>query len=499
MPYLGKTPSQATRQRYYKTASGGETSISGTMTTGGTLTFNDGEFVDVKLNGVSLVAGTDYNTTTANTIGGLSALSANDQVEIIVYDTFSVFGGNVDGDFNLNNGTMTLTRDDNDPQLIIKSTDADASVGPEIELFRDSASPADSDAVGQIQFLGKNDAAETILYGEIDAFIRDASDGTEDGEVRINVMRGGTSREALSLGQSDVVFNEGGEDVDFRIESDDSTHCFFLQGSDGRIALGASDPQGNLQIGGSTVDADNKLVFGKSVTTSQSFFPVIQQASHDGAGSDLALGATSSSGKIRFFTGASSASATLGASSNAERMNIDSSGNVNINDGNLVISTSGHGIDFSATSNAGNSASMTAELLDDYEEGTWTPTAQTDSGNAASLGSVSGLYTKIGRMVFLRASIANIDVTGSGVTSSEPLRIGGLPFTCDGSFTLGAAVSDNITLQGSRTQLNSQANTAEYITFTQSGGSSSETTTDHGDIDATTSDIFFSISYFSNQ
>jgi len=108
MPYLGKTPSQATRQRYYKTASGGETSISGTMTTGGTLTFNDGEFVDVSVNGVALVAGTDYNTNTANTIAGLSALSANDQVEIIVYDTFSVFGGNVDGDFNINNGNLSL-------------------------------------------------------------------------------------------------------------------------------------------------------------------------------------------------------------------------------------------------------------------------------------------------------------------------------------------------------------------------------------------------------
>ena len=114
MPYLGKTPSQATRQRYYLTASGGETSISGTMTTGGTLTFNDGEFVDVKLNGVSLVAGTDYNTNTANTIAGLSALSANDQVEIVVYDTFSVFSGDVDSNLSVGGnlsvtGTSTLT------------------------------------------------------------------------------------------------------------------------------------------------------------------------------------------------------------------------------------------------------------------------------------------------------------------------------------------------------------------------------------------------------
>jgi len=114
MPYIGKTPSQATRQRYYLTASGGETSVSGTMTVGGTLTFNDGEFVDVSVNGVALVAGTDYNTNTANTIAGLSALSANDQVEIVVYDTFSVFSGDIDSNLSVGGnlsvtGTSTLT------------------------------------------------------------------------------------------------------------------------------------------------------------------------------------------------------------------------------------------------------------------------------------------------------------------------------------------------------------------------------------------------------
>ena len=42
------------------------------------------------MNGVLLLRGTDYNTTTANTIGGLASLAANDVVEIIVYDVFSV-------------------------------------------------------------------------------------------------------------------------------------------------------------------------------------------------------------------------------------------------------------------------------------------------------------------------------------------------------------------------------------------------------------------------
>ena len=98
MAYLGKTPSQAVRQRYFFTATGGETSISGADDNGTTLNFVDGAYADVYLNGVLLVYATDYNTNTANTIAGLGALVASDIVEIIVYDTFAVFGGQVQGD-----------------------------------------------------------------------------------------------------------------------------------------------------------------------------------------------------------------------------------------------------------------------------------------------------------------------------------------------------------------------------------------------------------------
>jgi len=108
MAYLGKTPSQAVRSRYYFTASGGETSLSGTDDNSNTLTFTDGNYVDVNLNGVTLVAGTDYNTTTANTIGGLTALVASDVVEVIVYDTFSVFSGNVNSNFSVG-GDLSVT------------------------------------------------------------------------------------------------------------------------------------------------------------------------------------------------------------------------------------------------------------------------------------------------------------------------------------------------------------------------------------------------------
>ena len=91
MPYLGKAPNFGVRQRYIFTqSSAGATSISGSDDSGATLKFSDGNFVDVYLNGVLLVSGTDYNTNTANTISGLTALASADVIEIIVYDIFAV-------------------------------------------------------------------------------------------------------------------------------------------------------------------------------------------------------------------------------------------------------------------------------------------------------------------------------------------------------------------------------------------------------------------------
>ena len=106
------------------------------------------------------------------------------------------------------------------------------------------------------------------------------------------------------------------------------------------------------------------------------------------------------------------------------RADIDSSGNLSITNGNLVIATSGKGIDFSA---AGNAGGMSSELLDDYEEGTFTPTVTTSSGSIAVNGTYDVLsYTKIGRLVHVTGQIVFTPTNPSG-----NLDINGLPFTPD--------------------------------------------------------------------
>ena len=106
-----------------------------------------------------------------------------------------------------------------------------------------------------------------------------------------------------------------------------------------------------------------------------------------------------------------------------DRLTITNAGNVKVNTGNLVIGTSGKGIDFSAD---GNAAGMTSEVLDDYEEGTWTPgIAFGDASVGVTYHSqTTGYYTKVGRAVTVHCYVA---LTNKG-TSTGSITITGLPF-----------------------------------------------------------------------
>jgi hypothetical protein len=107
--------------------------------------------------------------------------------------------------------------------------------------------------------------------------------------------------------------------------------------------------------------------------------------------------------------------------------------------GNLIIGTSGKGIDFSATPGTG-----TSELLADYEEGTWTPEfdspGATFTYNAAQTG---GIYTRVGRVVTLSAVIS---ITAkSGGTTGNPLTFGNFPFSPNNADFGGAGPAFTIT------------------------------------------------------
>jgi len=92
--------------------------------------------------------------------------------------------------------------------------------------------------------------------------------------------------------------------------------------------------------------------------------------------------------------------------------------------GNATPSTSGAGITFPAT----QSASTDVNTLDDYEEGTWTPTIiGTTTAGTATYAFQLGYYTKVGRMVQITGYVEWSAGSGSGAG----MRMNGLPFTAN--------------------------------------------------------------------
>lgn len=114
MPYLGNSPYNNVRQRFYYNATAGQTVFSGQDVNGITLKYQDGMYLDVYLNGVLLQDSIDYTALTKNSVTLLSGAASGDLIEIVAYGVFSVAdtvsasrGGTFTGDVSFT-GNVTV-------------------------------------------------------------------------------------------------------------------------------------------------------------------------------------------------------------------------------------------------------------------------------------------------------------------------------------------------------------------------------------------------------
>jgi hypothetical protein len=106
-----------------------------------------------------------------------------------------------DGRLALYDGTAGLNRLTIDPNstATLTSTDAGAGVSPTLNLYRDSASPAANDFLGEIKFSGRDSAANVQDYALIQGYLTDPTSGTEDSGVLISAMSNGSMGQALAI------------------------------------------------------------------------------------------------------------------------------------------------------------------------------------------------------------------------------------------------------------------------------------------------------------
>ena len=177
----------------------------------------------------------------------------------------------------------------------------------------------------------------------------------------------------------------------------------------------------------------------------------------------------------------------------ARQVTVKNNGDVQVKTGNLIQGTAAKGINFTANTPA---AGMTSQLLNWYEEGTWTPSvydAVTGGNKSATNG--SGTYTRIGRQVTARFTLDSISTVG--LTAGNAMSVGNLPFTAVGD-TMGSFYTYRVgggTAQSASLVVSS--GTARLRIFLYSGNSA---TTDVlikiSDLVSGTSGVYGTITYF---
>ena len=299
-----------------------------------------------------------------------------------------------------------------------------------------------------------------------------------------NIATGGVDR--LKLDNSSTVFNEGGNDIDFKIEGDNVNTLFYLDAGNNRIGIGTSTPTGKFSIhntddanvnaleiyndNGNLTGAFSQSTAGDGQISSQTNagttnvlirsngnsyfnggFTGFGQTSPDHVVDIKSMGAstplqvdnqnsaavyihlvnTGTSGtflgsevvssnpaaqqrNMSFYVGNSSDSATRFMKLHSEGIELESTAT-------QIRGQNGLTLNFSANSNA---SGMDGESLDDFEEGTFTPTITSGMDNP-TFSRAKGSYVKIGRQVLYQYHVI---VTG-GTLNGSHLIFGGLPFT----------------------------------------------------------------------
>jgi len=115
---------------------------------------------------------------------------------------------------------LTLSAGANATQLTVTSTDAGASAAPTIALVRNSATPAASDQLGHINFVGEDAGSNATTYAQIIANIVDPTGGGEDGSLDFYCIEAGTAVKALNLTGGDVSLPTDAAILKFGADSD---------------------------------------------------------------------------------------------------------------------------------------------------------------------------------------------------------------------------------------------------------------------------------------
>jgi len=306
------------------------------------------------------------------------------------------------------------------------------------------------------------------------------------GRLRLGVVDNSTDRVGIEmLAQlNSIVFNTGSSETEaMRIDS-----------------------SGNLLVGTTAVPTDDNTALGFGVTSSGEV-----RASVNGANAAMFKRATSYGDIVEFrkdattvgSIGIQSSGFIIDGEASHTGLRFTSAGitpRLNKAESDNAVNLGESGVRFKDLYLSGGvylGGTGSANKLDDYEEGTWTPAIAdaASAGNTSPTSATAATYTKVGNLVTVQMNIQNIDTTG--MTGANDIYITGLPFTVKSisgsSYFTGSLMSATLTFTGNISVVAEDNFSYVNIAETTSGGSVDLVTV--GEISSGATDLWFSLTY----
>lgn len=221
-------------------------------------------------------------TATGGGGGGGSPAGADTQIQ------FNDGGSNFGASSNLtyDDTTLKVSTTGLNPIFTLEATNNASDASPVMTLKRNSASPADADYLGQLKFLGENDADQEVTYAKITGKISDATDGTEDGILEFaNVKAGSQTITARLRSDSLQLLNSTGLTVDGDVGIGTTSplttlHVHADSINDGAVTISQADNSGDA----SQLDLSKARGSGASPSAVQNsdFIGQIRMLGYDG-------------------------------------------------------------------------------------------------------------------------------------------------------------------------------------------------------------------------